>query len=254
MSLLPQRKKSAEEIAKIRESFGLPGDALAGSAAELATAEEEPQEEHHYETRPASPPSRPAEVDLSASFIATPHTPRPVHSLRKSESIGQATQPELTQLSDAHAAPDPSSGPQRRPLKSLRKSEQGPLPSARIASQASASNLPQHRHSEREIEQLRRQTILQNQAPTIHPAALTVHFSLLIIAYLGALIAAISYHFYDVFIAIPACLIVISLMIAGFIFFKKPASRHHAAFLAAIAGFVIIFGAFHYFPQLIHGS
>jgi K+-transporting ATPase A subunit len=44
------------------------------------------------------------------------------------------------------------------------------------------------------------------------------------------------------------------MLVAAFIGIRKPISRHHAAFIAVIALFVIIFGALHYFPHLRHAT
>ena len=51
-------------------------------------------------------------------------------------------------------------------------------------------------------------------------------------------------------ITIPACCVTVALLIAVFIALKKPLSRHHAAFIAVITLFVIVFGALHFFPHL----
>jgi hypothetical protein len=45
-----------------------------------------------------------------------------------------------------------------------------------------------------------------------------------------------------------------ALLISIFIFARRPLSRHHSAFIAAMALFVIVFGALHYFPNLQHGT
>jgi amino acid permease len=47
---------------------------------------------------------------------------------------------------------------------------------------------------------------------------------------------------------------VVALLFAAFIYFKKPLSLHHAAFIAVMSLFVIVFGALYYFPQLRHGT
>jgi K+-transporting ATPase A subunit len=47
---------------------------------------------------------------------------------------------------------------------------------------------------------------------------------------------------------------VLALIIAAIIFFKKPLSVHHAAFITVAVLFVVVFGALHYFPQLRHGT
>jgi len=75
MSLLPQRKKSSEEVAKLRESLGIPG--------------ESPGEE----TLPAEILSLPINPQSAAATIPEPFPhlpvkpPKPVTSLRKSEQF-----------------------------------------------------------------------------------------------------------------------------------------------------------------------
>ena len=45
-----------------------------------------------------------------------------------------------------------------------------------------------------------------------------------------------------------------AMLLAAFIYLRRPISRHHAAFIAVIALFVIVFGALHFFPQLRHAT
>lgn len=80
MSPLPQRKKSAEEIARLRESLGVPG----------AVTEEAPP-------APQAAPPEPVEVTKPpvAEFAPPPAVePKPVRSLRKAEREAPSRRPE----------------------------------------------------------------------------------------------------------------------------------------------------------------
>jgi hypothetical protein len=238
MSLLPQRKKSAEEITKLRETLGIPGQ---------ATAEEE---------APATAPSPAVPVidsnaasqkevaEAVAPSPAEPHPPKPVRSLKKSERMPEAEEP----IREAHA-------PQKHKIvRSLRKSEQVPLTPAGPHPSADDSKLPNHRHSDRELNEIRRQAALVMQAPVFNPALQIAHLALVIPGYLFAVAGALCFYYYELSLAVTASCAGAALLAASYIFWKKPLSRHHAAFIAVIALFVIIFGALHYFPQLRHGT
>ena len=217
MSLLPQHKKSAEEIAKLRETLGV--------------HDPSPDEE---KSQAAAPP--PAEKS---------HAPKPVHSLKRSERTPvlavEAEEPESAVI------PKPR---EPKHVRSLRKSEQIPLSAVHLP--APDSSLPIHRHSAEEIQQIRRQETLA--APVSHLLARRAHPALVIPGYLFAIAAAVGYYFYDLQISITAACVGIALLFAAFIYFKKPLSLHHAAFIAVMSLFVIVFGALHYFPQLRHGT
>jgi uncharacterized membrane protein YozB (DUF420 family) len=66
--------------------------------------------------------------------------------------------------------------------------------------------------------------------------------------------AAAGIWFYQIHIAATAMLAILSLAIAGVILWRKPVSRHHAAFIAVLALFLIVFSALYYFPQLRHAT
>ena len=239
MSLLPQHKKSAAEIAQLRESLGIP--ALPTEDAPAAAAE--PQF--------MAPPPAPS-----------PHTPppgpKPVHSLKRSERL-PVLLPEPLQPAAA-AAPVPTDltdgGTQEPPVqvlktvRSLRKSEQGPLSPPTPAESAAESNLPFHRHSDKELQAIRRREALAMLTPVPNPRLAAAHPGLLVPGYLGALVGAASIYFYQQPLLVSAPCVTVSLLVATFIALKKPISRHHAAFIAVICLFVIVFGALYYFPQL----
>lgn len=196
MSLLPQRKKSAEELANLRESLGIPGE---------LPSEKAPQQPSSSDPAPAIP----------APFSLIPaKPPKPVSSLRKSEFV--------------------------------------PLPVSTPAPRPADSKLPSYRRSDGEIEELRRQDAID--ATVVLPQTQIAHPVLIAPGYLAAIAGAISFHFYQLEIRITAACVGIALLFAIWIFFKKTYSRHHAAFIAMMALFVIVFGTLHYFPQLRHGT
>lgn len=243
MSLLPQRKKSAEEIAKLRETFGIPGAAAASEDVSPASPAPEGIIESPVEKAEAPVP---AETTLPAMAVAPP--PKPVKSLRRSERspvlpAADAIQPAI--LSTPHSA---------KPVRSLRKTEQVPLAATDHHTPPADSTLPFHRHSDEEMDKIRLQAAISRQAAPVLFADQIAHFALLIPAYLLAIGGGVCFHFYEFPIGATAGCAGAALLIAIYIFLKKPLSRHHAAFLSVIVMFVIVFGALYYFPQLRHGS
>ena len=251
MSLLPQSKKSAEEIAKLRESLGIVGPPPTEDALPAAAPVEKPL--------PAEP-KEVAKVEESAMAplpVAEVHEPKPVRSLKRSERIsplpdsGHATGEPIPPASKVVATPLPVAHVPKI-VRSLRKSEQGPLPE--IHAPRPDSTLPIHRHSEEDIQRIRRQEMLAMQANAGHLLSQKAHLALVIPGYLCVLAAALGFYFYDLDRIITAACVGVALLIAAFIFFKKPLSVHHAAFITVAALFVVVFGALHYFPQLRHGT
>jgi len=276
MSLLPQRKKSAEEIAKLRETFGVPGQSPAEEvppAAEPASAVvsrapvEIPKAEPAGKApapKPSPPlpdapgpqpdnPSLPPVTDLEPPPVLTSHGPRPVRSLKRSERVPvlPVDEAEPVKITPATAAPGPNA---RKVVHSLRKSELVPITPADIHTPPADSKLPVHRHSDRELNDLRRMAAIAQQGAAVPFASMTAHLALLIPGYLLTIAAAACFYYYEISISITGGCVAAALLIAGFIFVKKPLSRHHAAFISVIALFVIVFGALHYFPQLRHGT
>ena len=218
---LPQRKKSAEEIAKLRESLGIlaPPSGEEGLPVEGSVAEIQPAQE----------------AVISEPISAISKTPEPRPTLPVSSPLPPPSSPKL--------------------VRSLRKSEQGP----RSAVQAPApdSRLPIHRHSDDQLDRIRRQEALAQSNAPLHPLNLTAHPLVVIPGYVFALAGGACFYFYDIEqreMPITIGCVIVALAIAIFIFFKKPFSRHHAAFIAVVSLFVIIFGALYYFPQLQHGT
>jgi hypothetical protein len=264
MSLLPQRKKSAEELAKLREALGIPGQQAQEDAATLATEPVltspiggTPQislGEIHIDAPPPLDAPKPAEESPVASLDPLPihaaHAPKPVRSLKRSERVPVMP----TVVSTSPAPVEHLATSHEKQVRSLRKSEQVALADLPHHTPPVDSSLPFHRHSDREISEIRRQAAIaqQNSAPLF--ITQIAHIAVLIPGYLAALAGGIAFYFYDVPLVATASCAAAALLVAVFIFIRKPLSRHHAAFITMITLFVIVFGALHYFPQLRHGS
>ena len=100
MSLLPQRKKSPEELAKLRETLGIPG---AAAEAPLSSATRRAAAPPRLTWKPSSRPFIEAAVVEDGDPLplqtepATPAGPKPVHSLKRSERMpAAAATPVLT--------------------------------------------------------------------------------------------------------------------------------------------------------------
>lgn len=194
MSLLPQRKKSADELANLRESLGISGES-------------------------------PGEEELPAPIAPAAAIPEPFPLL-------------------------PAKPP--KPVRSLRKTEFVPTPAPAPAARPADSILPSYRRSDEEIQKLRRQDAIDTTV--VLPQTQIAHPALIVPGYLAAGAGVVSFHFYQLDIRVTAGCVVLAMLFAILIFFKKTYSRHHAAFIAVMALFVIVFGTLHYFPQLRHGT
>lgn len=214
MSLLPQRKKAPEEIAKLRESLGIPGLPL---------------------ERESALPPLPAD-DLAPTLSELPDG----HS---NESIGLAPLPAAVLPEQALQSCDTLPVLPIAELQAVKPSAAPPN-----------SKLPKRRHSDEELNDIRRREALAMLNPLANPRLVAAHPALLASGYLSSLAAAAAIAFYQQPIAVSAPCASVPLLIAGFIALTKPLSRHHAAFIAILAFFVIVFGALHYFPQLRHAT
>lgn len=253
MSLLPQRKKSPEELAKLRETLGIPGAVTeapqpsepAGQAARLS-----PPSEHVETIVPAIHEAAVVEdgdpLPLQTEPAAPAAGPKPVHSLKRSERVpAPSAAPALAAVSAAsHGA---------RPVRSLRKSEHLPARAPHPESPPD-SRLPHQRHSDREIEEIRRREVLSMMNAAPNPRLFPAHPAMIISGYVFPPLAAAGIWFYQMPIAATAVLAILSLAIAGGILWRKPISRHHAAFIAVLALFLVVFSALYYFPQLRHAT
>ncbi len=269
MSLLPQQKKSAEEIARLREALGIPSAAPAEpvpappppralAPAPAAAPANSHYRQHHNLHRPG--PDEPSLVPIP---VTEPVDAKAARLTKPSDGIPVLPVP-LDGLPVVHYSPPPEKpvlpassplpvAPSLKPVRSLRKSEQLPLPVVHQPPPAD-SKLPRQRHNDDELQRIRHQEAIALAAVHVEPPRLTAHVALVITGYLFAIAGAVCYYFYELQMVIPATCVACGFFVAAFIFFCRPLSRHHAAFIAVIALFVTVFGALYYFPQLSYGS
>jgi hypothetical protein len=238
MSPLPQRRKSPEEIALLRESLGIPSDPL---PPETATAAAAPALDVHPSTpQPIEHPivsATETEESLSAPSTISP-TPRAdaVSVEHETETAPMAVDEQESALR-LQLPPKPNS-PRNRSA-------------AATPSQHSASPLPARRRSHEELEEIRRREALAMIAsPVINPRFAPAHPALLASGYLAALACAgpIIRESWPIH-ATVGCAIA-ALLIATCIVVLRPISKHHAAFITILTLLFVAFAALHHFPQL----
>jgi hypothetical protein len=259
--MLPQRRKSAEEIAKLRESLGIPGEAPEQAEPELA-----PPSPATFAPPPASATPVPAVGTVSAAPIkAKPPIPEPAPGIPEESEPVEAAEVVLST-----AAP--------KIVRSLRKSEQVPLETRPVDDSVNvvrvdAAPIPLHRHSDRELMEMRRVQATPPDTAISHIRHLAVPWPLVALGYLlplsGALFAWLAHWTPDVVpMDFPAqwmadlsrqpwlgqagfillcSLCGLGLLFAGGFALKKPRSRHHAGFITIIAILILAFGIIHHF-------
>lgn len=249
MSNLPRQRKSPEELAKLRESLGMPPPMAESQAIAAEPPDLGPRPVHHPHSHHPPRPPEPVEPTLGGSMApedpvphleppdpnhaTSPQEPKPVRSLKRSERLA------------------PTDGPPRKAT-------------------AAAGKLPGHRHSELELAEIRRRSAVAAIAEGGFELPQAASKPLLGLGYLLAIGGAAAptslqllakltdsynigrslsegYH-----LLLAACLA--ALPLATYIALKKTQSRHHAAFIVSIAFFALIFSVLHYFPSLKHGS
>jgi hypothetical protein len=239
MSLLPQRKKSPEEIARLRESFGVPSDADSPEIPTPPAAETLVSHIHQADVVHESAPAA----------LAPMPGPKPTHSLKRSER--QPTPPANPEPETPPAAPTTRLEP--KPVRSLKKSEQAPVKPRPETDER--GKIPYRRHSDEELQEIRRREALAtlNTAPP-DPKLFPAHPVMIAPGYLLAAAGAACFVFDNYPLAATAACAAAALLHAAAIVLRRPLSRHHAAFISILALFVIVFGALHYFPQLRHAT
>lgn len=265
MNPLPQRKKTPEEIAKLRESLGIRADPGSPNI---------PEEPHPTPPRPAPSAPRPDHPPLQVTPVdevrPRPHARSHGHSFKRSEYTPQpqvaTVLPSPTPILEPSGHPLPPVIPiavshPSRPIRSLKRSEHAPTPPAPKPVPAN-SKLPVHRHSDQELAEVRRRDALAVLSQGAYQLPGAAHPALLSLGYLLAMGGAAapilldwtsrlteSYTLGTAFSSgyhlLTACTLA-ALPIAGFIYFKKTLSRHHAAFISIIVFFALVFAVLHY--------
>jgi hypothetical protein len=239
VSNLPQRRKSAEEIAKLRESIGVPG-------AEQADSPSQP-------VAPAVTASRPV-AETAVFHPGSQHQATPA----------SAYSPPPIPVMAPEAASAPVAPPVPKVVKSLRRSERVPI-IPRVPTSAPDSFLPVHRHSNAEIHHMDQIQVTPPDRAVTYLRSLGAHPLTIVCLYVFPLLTALFgwgtpwlIDFDDAYFSaewmsklsnlphldIAGKVLTLISALAGLglslrIALKKPRSRHHAGF-AAIAIIVII--------------
>jgi hypothetical protein len=246
MSPLPQRRKSPEEIALLRESLGIPSDPPPPeTATAVAAPEPTPTAASALHARASTPPPiEPPIVSANETEESLPAPSTPSPTLRAdAASIEHEIEPAPMAVDEQEAAlrlqlpPKPNSPRNRSAVAT--------------PSQHSASLLPARRRSHEELEEIRRREALAMIAsPVINPRFAPAHPALLAPGYLAALACAVPIFRESWPIRATAGCAIVALLIAGCIVVLRPLSKHHAAFITILTLLFVAFAALHHFPQL----
>ena len=266
MNPLPLRKKSPEEIAKLRETFGIrPSPPAAQAPAQRPI--------------PATGPNGPGALPLPSAMMPADDAAAPQSHLRpQSRSFKRSEhRPKLEVETPRQAAAEPPAPfglPRTPPVPVAATRQLKPLrplqPAPQAAPPAADSQLPRHRHSAQELAQARRRDAMAvmsqgaYQLPTAaHPVILACSYLLAIggaaaptlIEWLSRLTGSYTLgmawgHGYHL---LTACTLA-ALLVAAVIYVRNSLSRHHAAFIAIIGFFALVFALIHYFSQLRHAT
>ena len=270
MSLLPQHKKSIEELAKLRESLGIPGQPPVSDPLSAIVPVPHAVPEVQHDTLPLESASSKSETKPVSAVLNVPESsvlaplPVPEFPVKQVRSLRRSDRnPVVPPENDHQWSPENESpalpispgvivSPSPRAVHSLRKSEQ--LPLSRIQPPAPDSSLPIHRHSPEEIREIRRQEILAMQKVAVEQVSQKAHWIVVLPGYLFALAAIVGCYYYEFGIQITVGCLAVSFLVAGFLLIRKPYSRHHAAFIGVMSLLIAIFSVLYYFPQLRYGT
>lgn len=246
MSPLPERRKTPEELAALRQSLGIPAEAP-GASTQVT----------------------PQEIDLPAPPEVPADDPPELE-------LAEALEVEADDAEDGHEEVVRVGSP--RPVRSLRKSAGLAVdrPKGQIA-RGDSGMIPARRHSDDELNQIRRASQLTSSVADIlpkaaHPGVLMLLYGVgvltVLIVGLGVIaqsvpmtdlpfewlmVATQKESFSMALFTILAIGSTVLLVGAGWVAWARPLSRHHAGFMTIIAVLVLVFGTLYFFPEL-HGA
>ncbi len=288
MSPLPKKKKTAEELAALRESLGIssdgpppgppgmmgPGPTAPVGAAPLPEVKVEtpvaPFAETEVKLEPEVPEVSPKEEEL-VKVVAEEVTelqPKPVRSLRRSERL-PVDQPKKVLAKDTG----------KLPTRRHREGQRIPLEKPMEPVSVGSGNLPTRKHTDQELARMRLAPLPGVEPAAVHLARQTMGLFGLVAVYgagvilmlaaaAGAMAAKVSRidlpfdwlreavalpHFPVILFGIMVGGVAVMLLGAAWIYFKKPLSQVHAALMTIIAVLVLVFGTLYFFPGL-HGA
>lgn len=225
--MIPEKKKTPEEIAALREGLGVPP----------------------APAQPAQPaqPTQPAQPAQPTPPLPTVEPEKPLPTpIVEGETVIHLDLPPLP-ARPVKAEP--------KPVHSLRKHE---LPLAPAPPVTQKTTLPTHRHDPRDVAQIRKREALaalqhqQSADPAAHLRRQTASPFLYASGHLLAIAAAVTAYQHVHYIT-PAVLLGLAATITLFIALRKPRSRHHAALLFIVVLLTLVLSAIHYAPLFQHG-
>jgi len=230
---LPERKKTAEELEELRANLGVP-DQLPPDAPGVAPGSRERVELPKEKSKERMPVE---ELPPGAGLEGRERVELPKEKSREPTPADEAeAEAEVeTPEESKSASPEPGAPnvPPPKPVRSLKRSEREPrkLP-PRKSRTPENSDLPNRRHSDGELQRLRMQNAMEAKPPIERINAQCGHWALLALGYLLALAGGIG-----------------GIAVAAFLFFKKPRSTHHAAWMTMIAVLVFVFGILYFLSK-----
>lgn len=115
------------------------------------------------------------------------------------------------------------------------------------------TGLPVKRRTADELAALRLRGVFETQDGAMHLPVRRERTLWVICGYLFAAAAAIPvYHGMPALL--PLAMSLVALAYAAFLFFRRPYSSHHGAFIGIVVMFVLIYAALQYFPHLRHAT
>ncbi len=252
--MIPKKKKSAEELAALREQLGIPEEAPPPPS--IAAHPLLPAQPIAREQQIAAPEPKPQPQPVPQRAAPTPEPfsePAPEPDLPIEKPRDPQLQEPVVHLK-IPPAPVDTKDREAPPAHSLRKHE---LPLAPAPPGTLKTTLPDSRRDSQGLAEVRkREALTKLNQPGINPAdhlrKLTAHLALLIPAYLIA-VGGAAVIFRNVHYVTPLALLGLASCLALFIFIKKPRSRHHAGFIFIIVFLTLVFGGIHYAPLFNYG-
>jgi len=264
VSPLPERRKTPEELAELRQSLGIPAEAPPGplndSSPPIAKAEAESTTASPKPAEAELPPRQ--EVEDAPERVELPSEGDEIESLAVPTEDGE----EVVRVGGGGG------------VKSLRKSAGLAVdqPKGQIA-RGDGGVIPDKRHSNTELNELRKAAQLAPPVGEIipksaHPVTLVALYGVASLVVLAGILGGVSQSvpvsdlpfewlmravqtdsFSMILFAILCAGAGVFLLAAGWLAWKRPLSRHHAGFMTIIAVLVLVFGTLYSFPQL-HGA
>ena len=238
--MIPERKKTPEEIAALREGLGIPDAPPPPGAPRQRPAQIPP-----IDATPPNPAPGAKQIEPATATVLDPAHPDSPPATELLESVIHL---------DVSPAPVSEAKPKPLPPQHTLRKHELPLAPASVITHKTA--LPTGRHDEEGIAEIRRRDALQNLSshspdPAAHLKKITASLFLLVPAYLLSLAAGAA-AWKRVHHITPLALLALATLLAIFIFIRKKRSRHHTAILAIIIIMTLVFGGLHYAPVFNH--